>query len=61
MEASKAENCAKVTSNGATKKELLGKLAVFIWDIPEEDEKERPTYLAYKAKYVTSLDGRISK
>ncbi len=60
-DAAKVENCAKVTSNGSTKKDLLGKLAGFIWDIPEEDEKECPTYLIHKAKFITSLDGRISK
>jgi hypothetical protein len=59
--AAKAENRTKVTSNGSTKKDLLGKLAGFIWDIPDEDEKERPVYLIHKAKFITSLDGRISK
>ena len=43
------------------KKDLLGKLAGFIWDIPEEDEKEHPTYLIHKAKFITSLEGQISK
>ena len=60
-DAAKAENCVKVTSNGSTKKDLLGKLMGFIWDIPEEDEKEHPTYLIHKAKFITSLDGWISK
>src|SRR5258707_14405446 len=60
-DAAKAENRMKVTSNGSTKKDLLGKLTGFIWDIPEEDEKECPTYLIHKAKFITSLDGQISK
>jgi len=50
-----------VTSNSSTKKDLLGKFMGFIWDIPEEDEKEHPTYLIHKVKFITSLNGWISK
>ena len=57
----KQRMCAKVTSSSSKKKDLLGRLMCFIWDIPEEDEKEHPTYLIHKVKFITSLNGWISK
>jgi hypothetical protein len=54
------EDRAATTSNGMAKKEMYAQLAEIIFNCVEEPIERRAIYMLHKAKFVQSVEGRLT-